>query len=87
MILVTVDLLSAQTGVRETLGVVAITNDGTGTKDRRNYDVKVARKGQFDKVFEKPLRKARVENWPSESYSIWRLVLRALGKAFPEDAK
>ena len=61
-------------------------NDGTGTKARRHYDVSVARKGQFAKVLSKPSRKARVEDWPSNSYSIWRLVLRALGKAFPEDA-
>lgn len=30
-------------------------------------------------------RTGRVENFPRQSYSIWRLVFRALLSAFPEE--
>lgn len=35
--------------------------------------------------YPKATRTARVENYPRLSYSVWRLVLRALKSCFPEE--
>lgn len=39
------------------------------------------------RVRQKPAREGEVLNWPRQSYSVWRLVARALLAAFPEEAK
>lgn len=80
MLVVTVTLHSAVTGEVTELGRMIIANDGTGSYERGNYDAKVARKGVTDnrELWHKPLRTARVENYPRWSYTIWELVRRAL---------
>ena len=85
MIRVTIDLISAIHPDRDQrLGTMFITNDGTGTTEKRNYDVHVCRKGAED-MFGKPTRTGRVENYPAPSYNVWRLIARALLSAFPEE--
>lgn len=88
MIVVTLELHSAKTGQKTLLGRAIIDNVAT-TPDGRlaDYDVRVGRKTDgFDlvKVFQKPLRKGRVFNHPRLSQNVWRLVLKALASAFPE---
>lgn len=74
------------------LGRTYIYNDGTGGGKRGNYEVRVCRKNKegYDltsreiSAGEKCTRKARLENWPRNSYNVWRLILQALRSAFPE---
>jgi len=55
---------------------------------RGNYRIGVHRRG---KVFTnpgallKPLREGSVKDYPRLSYNVWRLVIRALLSAFPEE--
>ena len=81
MIIVTIELQSAITGKRSKLGEMYISNDGTGTAERGNYLAHVMRKGSWHK----PQRRGVVKNYPRASYSVWRLVMRALKDAFPEE--
>ncbi len=81
MIIVTIELQSAITGKRSKLGEMNIVNDGTGTTKLGNYSARVMRKGSWNK----PQRCGWVKNYPRASYSVWRLVMRALKDAFPEE--
>lgn len=87
MIRVTIELISAQDGRRETLGVMDICNDGTGAHHRGNYDGVLHRKGVKPGNHPSSIntRRGRVENWPRKSYVIWRLVLRMLRAMYPEE--
>lgn len=76
------------------LGRTYVFNNGAGTARRRNYEVRVCRKnrnGDYSLTSKQIVaghrctRTARVDNWPSESYNIWRLILRCLMSAFPEE--
>lgn len=73
------------------LGRTYIYNDGNGTARHGSYEVRVCRKGKYD-VERRDLvegkgftRTARVDNYARESYNIWRLILRCLRSAFPEE--
>ncbi|WP_299085139.1 hypothetical protein [uncultured Paraglaciecola sp.] len=94
MIVVEVKLHSAVTNTVTTLGRAIIANDGTGGGARRNYDAMIAKKvdaqkepttANLGKIWAKPLRRGRVEDYPAPSYNMWRLVIRALKSAFPEE--
>ena len=86
MIVVKVELHSARDGEVTEIGRTVIANDGTGDRKRRNYDVAVGRRGDISlRGVARPVRRGRVENYPAESYSVWRLVIRALRSAFPEE--
>lgn len=82
MIRITVELLSARTGIRSTLGVMDICNLGTRPfgDPRGDYKGIVYRKGT-----KKVLRVGSVINYPRKAYNIWRLVSRMLRDAFPEE--
>lgn len=72
MILVKIELHSAVTGKMTELGRLKIVNDGTGTKDRGNYNVtKIGKNGRV-------LSGARVEDHPRLSRSIFNLIRKAL---------
>jgi hypothetical protein len=79
MIRVTVELIPWGIGEPKKLGVMHISNDGTGSKDRGNYIAHVFRKGS-----KAVARTGEVKNYPRLSYNIWRLVFRCLKSAFPE---
>lgn len=82
MIRVTVELISARTGVTSEIGCMYLSNEGNSTDPKRgNYVVQVCRRGSRRDI----QRRGRVENFPRKSYSIWRLVVRALLSAFPEE--
>lgn len=72
------------------IGRAFVYNDG-GSLRRGNYEVRVCRKNRFDHVpGDVPTddgfaRTGRVENYPRLSYNVWRLILRALRAAFPEE--
>lgn len=89
MIVVTVELHSAITGQRSLLGQTIIYNTGSSTDPRRgDYVAAVGRKtdaGNLQAVYDRPIRKGSVKNYPRLSYNVWRLVLRALASAFPEE--
>ena len=95
MIVVKIELWSARTRTKKLIGMTVISNDGTLLHAKRgNYDVAVANRaslrGEHEtltaaKAVENPVRRGRVEDFPKESYNIWRLVIRALRSAFPEE--
>jgi len=89
MIVVRVELHGAVSKRVTLLGAMVISNDGSSqVAGRGNYDVRVARKtdaADLGKALRDPLRRGRVEGWPRLSYNVWRLVLRALAAAFPEE--
>jgi hypothetical protein len=84
MIIVKVELHSARTGEVSEIGRAIIHNDGTGSPTRGNYICHVLRRGQRD-LRCCPTRSVRVRDFPRRSYSVWRLVLRALRGCFPEE--
>lgn len=69
----------------EEIGRMYITNDGSGSKKRGNYDAHVCRKDNFRRPAHpgsNATREARVEDYPKQSYTVWKLVKRALNNAF-----
>ena len=90
MLVVTIDLKSARgTQHDKRLGQMVISNRGTGTPKRGDYDVFVLRKGDelSYRAIGRATRDGTVMNYPRLSYNVWRLVVRALLSAFPEEAR
>lgn len=89
MLVIKIELHSAVTRKVTTIGQMIIANTG-GTKDRGEYTAKVAHKNDVNNLganFNRPLREGTVINYPRLSYNVWRLVVRALLSAFPEENK
>lgn len=89
MLVLKLELHSARTGEIKEIGRTIIANVG-GTSKRGDYICKVSRKRDtFDNkdTWKEPLRTGNVENYPRLSYNVWRLVIRALLSAFPEEKK
>lgn len=88
MLVLKLELHSARTGEVTEIGRTIIANVG-GDQDRGDYVCKVAKKRKTfnnkDTWF-KPLRIGEVKNYPRMSYNVWRLVIRALKSAFPEES-
>jgi hypothetical protein len=96
MLVVKIELHSANTGEVKEIGRMHISNVG-GTNDRGDYKVDVLKRGAFrgrarqseyrwgDLQQLPTTRTGSVENYPRLSYNVWRLVLRALRSAFPEE--
>ena len=86
MIRVTIEKIKHGTGAPEVIGVMEIANDATGTQTRGNYNARVLRRGTHYCDMVKPVqRTGRVKDFPRLSYSVWRLVMRCLKSAFPEE--
>lgn len=84
MIRVTIELISAQDGLRSTLGIMDIFNTGESSDPHiGHYGGRLYRKGTTTKV----QREGEVRNWPRESYTVWRLLLRMLTDMHPEDSR
>lgn len=71
------------------IGRTYIWNKG-GNDKRGDYNVAVKRKGDFERKdgylpSKGAMRSGEVINYPRLSYNVWRLVLRALKSAFPEE--
>lgn len=89
MLVVKVELHSAITGRVKLLGQTIIDNVG-GTKELGDYRVRVGHKKDcmnLREIVKKPLRVGEVKNYPRLSYNVWRLVIRGLLAAFPEEKK
>lgn len=90
MIVVEVKLVSARGREHDRLlGTAIISNVGT-TADGKygDYDVRVGRKpdaADLAKVYAKPLRTGKVLRHPRLAQNVWRLVLKAIAQAFPEE--
>jgi hypothetical protein len=89
MIVVKIELHSALTKQVTLLGEAIIANDGTSEQHSRgHYDVMIGGKrdaGNLPAIYHTPLRRGRVSDYPRLSYNVWRLVLRAIASAFPEE--
>lgn len=89
MIVVRIELHKYRTREVETIGTAIITNDGTGDMPKRgNYLVAVGRRGASPdplNIVRNPARRGKVLGFPRLSYNVWRLVIRALRSAFPEE--
>ncbi len=89
MIVVSVELWSAKTGAKKLLGRTIIANDGTSRNPKRgNYTNHVGKKPDAEdvrRIYHHPLRTGTVTDYPRLSYNVWRLVVRALLSAFPEE--
>jgi hypothetical protein len=75
------------------IGRTYISNVG-GSVERGNYEVKVCKRTEnFDnlpieeQIFKGKgiLRTGEVNDYPRLSYNVWRLIVRALKSAFPEE--
>lgn len=89
MIVIKLELHSALDGSVEEIGRAIIHNVG-GTKERGDYEVAVGRRnadGNYDNrlVLKSPARSGAVFDYPRLSYNVWRLVIRGLRSAFPEE--
>lgn len=79
MIVTTMDLRSAISSDRDdNLCTVVISNDGTGSSSKGNYDVKL-----FARSNGRLIRTARVEAWSRNAHPAWRLLAAAM-KALEE---
>lgn len=92
MIVVKIELWSARTHVATEIGRMYIANDGTHPDHKRgNYQAAICRRGSkdvpqpLDPNGPVPTRQGSIKDFPRLSYSIWRMVLRALREAFPEE--
>lgn len=75
------------------LGRTYIWNDGKSRDPHRgDYGVAVARKNAIEAPYpeivtgRKSARTGVVRDYPRLSYNVWRLIIRALKSAFPEEA-
>ena len=86
MIVVKIELHSANTKQVTLLGTAIIHNVG-GTKDKGNYKIAVGNKSRLGltDVLATPQRVGEVNDYPRLSYNVWRLIIRALKSAFPEE--
>jgi hypothetical protein len=95
MLVVRIELHSAITGRVKQIGVMRISNvaahDSTELGD---YEVRVQSRAErnipgaradFEGWRKAVTRTGEVKNYPRLSYNVWRLVLRALKSAFPEE--
>ncbi len=92
MIVVKIELWSARTGEHSELGRMYIANTGDSKDPKRgDYTAFVCRKGSthvpkpLNPNGLEPSRTAAVKNYPRLSYNVWRLVMRCLRGAFPEE--
>lgn len=79
MIRVRVELISAVTGKVTELARMHISNDGSGTVTRRNYDGQTFIGRSTDQLDRQRVSKSgRLMNFPSEQLHVWNLVARML---------
>lgn len=87
MIVVKIELHSAITGTVKELGRMVISNDGDHKEHPKkgNYTARVCKKGSTN--FMKPTRTGKVRNYSRNSYTVWKLVYKALKECFAKDFK
>ncbi len=73
---------------RREIGRMYIANDGSGTQVRGNYKAVVCRRGTTENPLRgrvRAVREGHVENYPRKSANVWKLIMRCLRSAFPEE--
>jgi hypothetical protein len=88
MIVVKIELHSANTLRTTQIGRMYIWNKGGGDHEHADYDVRVMNKGKLDgdpRLESDICRSGEVTKYPRLSYNVWRLISRALRSAFPEE--
>lgn len=87
MIVVKVELHNANTGEISIIGRMDIANiSRLGRMSKRgDYKVRLYRRKAMTGGKPKILREGYVHNYPRLSYSIWRLIARALKAVLPEE--
>ncbi|NQT91448.1 MAG: hypothetical protein HQ559_01710 [Lentisphaerae bacterium] len=80
MIRVTVELVSAVTGEVSHLGTAKIYNDGTGTKTRGNYGVRLSKWGRPNALW----KSGELRSFPRLAAGAWDLLFLALKSALTE---
>jgi hypothetical protein len=89
VLVIKIELHSAITGAVTEIGRMNLANDGHGTAELGHYKAQVLRRGNSEPGWEenknKITRTGAVDNYPRQAYNVWRLVLRALKSAFPEE--
>lgn len=78
MIEVTIDLVSALSGKRSTIGTVVIVNDGSGTRTTGHYNIRLLKRGSHTQNW----RTGRVTDFPRQArgpYDLLHLALVACG--------
>jgi len=93
MIVVKLEMWPGGDGSRaREIGRTYIYRNGGAFPSRGDYEIRVCRRGHFrvkDAASfvsgEGFTRTARIENFPRLSYNVWRLILRCLKAAFPEE--
>lgn len=89
MIRITIELLNYNEGGKaSTLGVMHISNDGTGTDASGNYDGELLRMDKLrGRATHVVTRKGRVEKHPRHREVIWKLLQKMLNAMYPEKCK
>lgn len=72
MIRVPIELVPHGIGKPIKIGVLYITNDGTGTPERGNYYYAIYGKRK------RLMRRGIINSWPRRQRHVWRLVAQAL---------
>ena len=88
MLILELKLWSAKTMKTTTLAKTTISLANVNkTHSKGDYHVLVGRRGVTDlvKIHRNPQREGAVIDYPRKSYNVWRLVIRALLSAFPEE--
>lgn len=76
MIKITVELHSAVTGRITKLGSATICNDGTGTKERGNYILRLFGKNDI------AMKMATINGWPRLQRHAWALIAALLAEIY-----
>jgi hypothetical protein len=81
MIVVRVELHSANTGQKTELARMEICNDESGTLQRRNYIARVLRGRSAEQLDRRVVqRQDTLKDWPSEALHVWNLVAALLSR-------
>jgi hypothetical protein len=71
MIVVKIELWPYGNEAKKTeIGKMSIINDGTGSKSLGNYDVKVFKETNLNKIW----RQIKLLNFPRKQFGIWELI-------------
>lgn len=63
------------------IGRLYVINDGTGTKERGNYELYLCRRGTTERPPDGVYTgKGRIKDYPRKSYPAWELIRRGLNK-------
>lgn len=80
MLKITIELISARTGIRSILHEAIIANDGTGTQTKGNYNAILSRKGGLTATRGNVWKTTEIEKFPRKAKNSWHLLKQVLDK-------